>query len=64
MTEIRDEGEADATEPVISLLWDRAEDGTYFAEMRVSGLKSERHVGAALEHMQRLFCGKQQTTND
>lgn len=47
-------------EPVITLMWDKAEDGTYFARMTVSGLRSERHAQAAMDHMQRLFCGLQQ----
>ena len=44
-------------EPVISLTHEQAEDGTYRAVMTVSGLLSERQAQAALDHMQRLFCG-------
>ena len=47
-------------DPVISLMWDKAEDGTYFARMLVSGLKSEQQAQAAMDHMQRLFCRQPQ----
>ncbi|MFD1839099.1 Lar family restriction alleviation protein [Paracidovorax cattleyae] len=43
--------------PVISLVWDKAQDGSYFAQMTVSGLASEQQAQAAVDHMQRLFCG-------
>jgi hypothetical protein len=47
-------------EPIITLMWDKAEDGTYVARMIVSGLRSEQQAQQAMDHMQRLFCGQQQ----
>lgn len=47
-------------EPVITLMWDKAEDGTFFARMIVSGLKSEHQAQQCMDHMQHLFCGQQQ----
>lgn len=44
-------------EPVISLSYDKTDDGTYTARMIVSGLSNESIAKAAVEHMQRLFCG-------
>lgn len=45
-------------DPIISLSYDRGDDGTYTARMTVSGLSSESMAKAAVEHMQRLFCGE------
>ena len=50
----------DALEPVASLTWDESEDGTYFAQITVSGLRSEKQAKAAAAHMQRMFCGQEQ----
>ena len=50
----------DALEPVVSLKFDEAGDGTYFAQLTVSGLRSERQAEAVAAHMQRLFCGQEQ----
>ena len=47
-------------EPVASLKWDEAGDGTYFAQLTVSGLRSEKQAQAAAAHMQRLFLGQEQ----
>ena len=47
-------------EPVASLKWDEAGDGTYFAQLTVSGLRSEQQAQAAAAHMQRLFLGQEQ----
>lgn len=44
-------------EPIISLGYEKADDGTYIAHMTVSGLTSESMAKAAVEHMRRLFCG-------
>ena len=44
-------------EPVVSLVHNKSPDGTYFAQMTVSGFRTEAQAGAALDHMQRLFCG-------
>ena len=51
---------ADALEPVVTLVWDKSDDGTYKAVMTVSGLQSEQQAQAAVAHMQRLFCGQEQ----
>jgi len=51
-------------DPVISLMWDSAPDGTYMARMTVSGLLSEGQAQAAMEHMRRLFCGQEQAPMD
>lgn len=54
-------GEArNALEPVVSLGFDKAEDGTYTARLTVSGLPSEQQAQAAVGHMQHLFCGQEQ----
>ena len=50
----------DALEPVVSLKFDEAGDGTYFAQLTVSGLRSEKQAEAVAAHMQRLFCGQEQ----
>ena len=47
-------------EPVASLKWDAAGDGTFYAQLTVSGLKSEQQAHAAVAHLQRLFCGQEQ----
>ncbi|SFB95833.1 hypothetical protein SAMN05216344_10687 [Polaromonas sp. OV174] len=47
-------------EPVATLAWDKADDGTYKAQMTISGLRSEQQAQAAVAHMQRLFCGHEQ----
>ncbi|GDY37745.1 hypothetical protein [Acidovorax sp. NB1] len=47
-------------EPVVSLKWDVEADGTFIAQMTVSGLRTEQQAKAAVEHMQRLFCGQEQ----
>ena len=51
---------APALEPVASFKWDEAGDGTYFAQLTVSGLRSEQQAQAAAAHMQRLFLGQEQ----
>lgn len=55
---------AETLEPVATLSWDKAEDGTYKAVMTVSGLQSEQQAKAAVAHMQRLFCGQEQEPKD
>ena len=50
----------DALEPVVSLKFGEAGDGTYFAQLTVSGLRSEKQAEAVAAHMQRLFCGQEQ----
>lgn len=60
MTDTNTLAPTDALEPVASLKWDEAADGTYFAQMTVSGLRSEKQAKAAAAHMQRLFCGQEQ----
>lgn len=47
-------------EPVASLKWDAAGDGTFYAQLTVSGLRSEQQAQAAVAHLQRLFCGEEQ----
>ncbi len=47
-------------EPVVTLVWDKSDDGTYRAVMTVSGLQTEQQAQAAVAHMQRLFCGQEQ----
>ena len=47
-------------EPVASLKWDSAGDGTFYAQLTVSGLKSEQQAHAAIAHLRRLFCGQEQ----
>lgn len=49
-----------ALEPMASLKWDAAGDGTFYAQLTVSGLRSERQAQAAVAHLQRLFCGQEQ----
>lgn len=49
-------------EPVASLKWDAAGDGTFYAQLTVSGLRSEQQAQAAVAHLQRLFCGAEQET--
>ena len=51
---------AEQFEPIISLGHDKSEDGTFYARMTVSGLITEEQAIAALDHMQRLFCGPEQ----
>lgn len=51
---------ADALEPVVTLVWDKSDDGTYRAVMTVSGLQTEQQAQAAVAHMRRLFCGQEQ----
>lgn len=43
--------------PTISMRPVRYEDGTYGVELTVTGLASEQQAEAAMQHMQRLFCG-------
>lgn len=50
----------DVLEPIVTLSWDKSEDGTYKAIMTVSGLQSEQQAQAAVAYMQRLFCGQEQ----
>ena len=53
------------TAPVVSLGYHQSEDGTYRAVMTVSGLATEQQASAALDHMQKLFCGEQmEAAND
>lgn len=51
---------AETLEPVVTLVWDKSDDGTYKAVMTVSGLQSEQQAQAAVANMQRLFCGQEQ----
>lgn len=51
-------------EPIISLVHEKTEDGTYRAIMIVSGLQSEQQAQAALDHMCRLFCGDEMQVDD
>lgn len=51
---------AAALEPVASLKWDADGEGTFYAQLTVSGLQSEQQAQAAVAHMQRLFCGQEQ----
>ena len=60
MTDTNTLAPSDALEPVASLKWDESEDGTYFAQITVSGLRSEKQAKAAVAHMQRMFCGQEQ----
>ena len=55
---------ADQLEPVISLVFNKMDDGTYAATMTLSGLPTEQVAPAALNHMQRLFCGQELEAND
>lgn len=48
-----------ASQPIISLGYDKAPDGTYTATMTVSGLLTEEQAAASLDHMERLFCGSE-----
>ena len=45
-----------AYQPIISLVHTKNEDGVYTATMTVSGLPTEDHAIAALDHMEHLFC--------
>lgn len=45
-------------EPIVSLSYERADDGTYTARMIVIGLTNEEMAKSAVEHMRRLFCGE------
>lgn len=47
-------------EYLASLWYEMRDDGTYQAHMAVSGLITEEQAIAALDHMQRLFCGPEQ----
>lgn len=47
-------------EPVASLKWDASGDGTFYAQLTISGLRSELQAKAAVAHLQRLFCGQEQ----
>ena len=51
--------EAERIEPVVTLGYHQSEDGTYRAVMTVSGLATEQRASAALDHMQKLFCGNE-----
>ena len=55
---------ADHLEPVVSLVFNKMDDGTYTATMTLSGLPSEQVAQAALDHMQQLFCGQEMEPND
>lgn len=48
--------EAIAT-PTISMQSVQHEDGSWGVNLYVTGLQSEKHADAALDHMARLFCG-------
>lgn len=50
----------DALEPMTTLVWEEAGNGTFTARMTVSGLQSAQQAQAAVAHMQRLFCGQEQ----
>ena len=52
------------TEPTVSIGVDKAEDGTFTAQMLVTGLETFSQANAAAEHMQRLFCGNEIDTAD
>jgi hypothetical protein len=47
-------------DPVASLGYEQADDGTFRATLTVSGLRTERQAQVAVAHMQRLFCGEEQ----
>lgn len=46
------------SQPIITLVYDKADDGTWFARLTVSGLPHEQMAYMALDHMQKLFCGQ------
>ncbi|MDO9252578.1 MAG: hypothetical protein Q7U48_13645 [Hydrogenophaga sp.] len=50
--------------PTISIGVDKAEDGTFTAQMLVTGLETFSQANAAAEHMRRLFCGDEIDTAD
>ena len=60
MTDASNTTLTNALEPVVSLKFDEAGDGTYFAQLTVSGLRSEKQAEAVAAHIQRLFCGQEQ----
>lgn len=45
--------------PVVTIRYDKAEDGTYTATMTISGMKNEGQAEYALQMMEAVFCGKQ-----
>lgn len=45
--------------PIISTVYDKQPDGTFRATLTVSGLATEAQAQAAIEHMWRLFVGKE-----
>lgn len=50
---------APPTEPHIALMFDRDGAGGYFAQLRVTGLRTEAEALAAVAHLQRTFCGEE-----
>lgn len=49
--------EAERAGQTISMQTVQHEDGSWGVNMYVTGLASESHAEAALDHMARLFCG-------
>lgn len=43
----------------VTLFTEQAPDGTWCAQMLVSGLPSESVANAAVAHMEKLFCGQE-----
>jgi len=46
-----------ASVPSFTMNWVRFEDGSYGVDLKLHGLATQRQAEAAMEHMQRLFCG-------
>lgn len=55
---------ADNLEPIVTLVWNKSDDGTYKAVMTVCGLQTEKQAQAAIAHMQRLFCAHEQEASN
>lgn len=51
--------ETTATPAAISMRTVRHDDGSYGVELTVTGLASEEQAEAAMQYMQRLFCGQE-----
>ena len=54
----------DPLEPVATLGYEQAADGTFSATLTVSGLVTEQQAQAAVAHMQRLFCAEEMEARD
>lgn len=48
---------ADGSLPSFQLKWDKAEDGTFYVELRLTGLLTERMAHVAMGLMEEKFCG-------